>query len=461
MSPDPQALQRLLHSLYGPNAKVAGLQRLSGGANQATYRLDIAGIDAPQRLALRLAGAEAQSSNLSGLNLDTEARLMQLARSGQVPSPEVVHRLRPEDGLGSGFLMHWLEGETLGQRIVREPRFGQLREGLAYRCGEVLAAIHALDPSSVGLEADLPRLSPEAYVRQIWSSYQALNCPQPMIDYTARWLLEHLPPEHRMGLVHNDFRNGNLMVDEQDLLAVLDWELAHIGDPIRDLGWICTNSWRFGAVDLPVGGFGHREDLLAGYAAGGGGRVDPEHLHFWEVFGSFWWAVGCLSMAQSKTGQALDIERAAIGRRSSECQADCVQMLIPGPYEPLTAAVSDPQQPSQEQLFASLRAFIQSSAEQNGGRQRFLSKVAGTVTDILRREAALNPARAEREGQLLRQLLPTAAAEDSLISLRQQLCTGLAQHSIPLNSPGLGAALRQMVMDQLAIDQPQYSVRPA
>ncbi|MGB1557170.1 MAG: DUF6285 domain-containing protein, partial [Oceanococcaceae bacterium] len=82
------------------------------------------------------------------------------------------------------------------------------------------------------------------------------------------------------------------------------------------------------------------------------------------------------------------------------------------------------------------------------------------VTDILCREAALNPARAEREGQLLRQLLPTAAREDSLIALRQQLCTGLTQHSIPLNSPGLGAALRQMVMDQLAIDQPQYSVRP-
>ena len=93
-----------------------------------------------------------------------------------------------------------------------------------------------------------------------------------MIDYAGRWLTEQLagrgPVE--LTLVHNDFRNGNVMVDaDEGLIAVLDWETAHIGDPMRDLGWMCTNSWRFGQRHLPVGGFGHYEDLFAGYESVG------------------------------------------------------------------------------------------------------------------------------------------------------------------------------------------------
>ena len=66
--------------------------------------------------------------------------------------------------------------------------------------------------------------------------------------------------------MHNDFRNGNIMVSPASgVVAVLDWEIAHIGDPMRDLGWICTNSWRFGRSELPVGGFGSYADLFRGY----------------------------------------------------------------------------------------------------------------------------------------------------------------------------------------------------
>ena len=54
-----------------------------------------------------------------------------------------------------------------------------------------------------------------------------------MIDFTAQWLLANLPKLR--DLVHNDFRNGNVMVDHSGIVAVLDWEVAHIGDPMRDL----------------------------------------------------------------------------------------------------------------------------------------------------------------------------------------------------------------------------------
>jgi aminoglycoside phosphotransferase (APT) family kinase protein len=75
-----------------------------------------------------------------------------------------------------------------------------------------------------------------------------------------------MPPPAELRLVHGDFRHGNLMVHaERGLAAVLDWELAHLGDPMEDLGWICVNSWRFGNIDKPVGGFGEYADLFAGY----------------------------------------------------------------------------------------------------------------------------------------------------------------------------------------------------
>src|SRR5262249_42070007 len=140
-----------------------------------------------------------------------------------------------------------------------------------------------------------------------------------------------------------------------------DWELAHLGDPMRDLGWLCTNSWRFGRSDLTVGGFGVLDDLLDGYAAVAGQRPDPEHVRFWIVFGSFWWSVGTLMMTQlGRAGTDRSIERAAIGRRSSECQWDCATLLMPGPVQPLTApaSASNLEMPGADELMAGAIAFL-------------------------------------------------------------------------------------------------------
>jgi aminoglycoside phosphotransferase (APT) family kinase protein len=75
-------------------------------------------------------------------------------------------------------------------------------------------------------------------------------------------------------LIHGDFRNGNFMVTEKGLVAVLDWECSHIGSGIEDFGWISTRSWRFGS-ELPVGGFSERAPLYAAYTAAGGRRSIP------------------------------------------------------------------------------------------------------------------------------------------------------------------------------------------
>ena len=130
-------------------------------------------------------------------------------------------------------------------------------------------------------------------------------------------------------LVHGDFRHGNLIIGPDGVRAVLDWELAHFGDPMEDLGWVCVNSWRFGEIDKPVGGFGTREELFAGYEAAGR-KVDPDRVKFWEVMGTLRWGIMCCGMMQRfRIGPDHSMERAMIGRRSSETEIDLLRLLAP------------------------------------------------------------------------------------------------------------------------------------
>jgi len=434
-------------------------ERLSGGASQETYRILIRTDRGERKLAMRRApGGTAPPPTSGQPGLSTEALLMRAARAAGVPEPEVLWVLTEADGLGEGFIMEWLDGEALGARIVRDPSLDGIRPKLAEQCGEILARIHAIDLRATGLESRLAHTAPENFVRQTWQRYQALNTPQPMIDFSARWLLEHLPASYQESLVHNDFRNGNIMVSPSGVVAVLDWEIAHIGDPMRDLGWICTNSWRFGRSDLPVGGFGSYADLFRGYEKVSGTVVDPARVKFWEVFGSFWWSVGCLGMAEHyRTGPDKTVERPAIGRRTSECQVDCVNLLIPGPVELLEpdAAKSSVDMPRIDELVTSVRDYLRDDVmRMTQGRTQFLARVAGNSLDVVLRELAVGEKHRAHQTDRLRGLL---AEGGDLESLRWSLVRRLRENRIELDHPGLAEYLREAVVNQAAIDQPTYS----
>lgn len=436
-------------------------ERLSGGASQETYRLTLAAGDGERTLCMRRApggGMKLDTEVRVAPGLATEARLMACAREAGVPEPEVHYVLQEPDGLGEGFVMEWLEGETLGARIVKIPELDGIRPKLAYICGQIMARIHSVDLDATGLRERLEFAPPEFFVNQTWERYKLLNTPQPMIDYAGRWLMDHLPTDYESTLVHNDFRNGNFMVTAEGINAVLDWEIAHIGDPMRDLGWICTNSWRFGRTELPVGGFGEYADLFAGYEAESGRKVDPGHVKFWEVFGSFWWAVGCLGMAEHyRHGPDQTVERPAIGRRSSECQVDCVNLLIPGPVtlvEPEDRS-ANLDMPRADELLISVRDFLRDDVMQaTTGRTQFLARVAGNSLDIVDRELSLGAGARARELDRLEMLL---GREGSLGELRWALVSALRDGSQALDDEGLIEHLRNTVVNQIAIDQPRYS----
>jgi aminoglycoside phosphotransferase (APT) family kinase protein len=197
--------------------------------------------------------------------------------------------------LGSGFVMDRVEGETIPRKILRDEQYATARPHLAVQCGEIAARIHAVDVGG------LPTLATQHALEQI-TQYRALidgfGEPLPAFELGLRWLEDRAPPPPAgPALVHGDFRNGNFIVGPEGIRSVLDWELAHLGDPVEDLGWLCVKAWRFGHVDRPAGGFGSVDELLAGYVAGGGAPVDPEHLRFWQTLGTLKWGVICLVQA--------------------------------------------------------------------------------------------------------------------------------------------------------------------
>jgi aminoglycoside phosphotransferase (APT) family kinase protein len=319
-----EPLARLARNRLGGQG-VAEVTRLSAGATQEIWRFTLIGADgAPTPLILRRApGGDRVAETAVGL--EVEARLIGAAAAVGVPVPSVPCVLAPNDGLGRGFIMGFVEGETLGGRIAKGDAIAPARPFLARQCGEVLARIHTIDPDQFPM---LRRQSTPELVAQYKDSYRATDWPRPVFELAFRWLEDNCPPppEHPR-LVHGDFRNGNLMVGPDGVRAVLDWEIAHVADPMEDLGWICTAPWRFNVIDKPVGGFGLREDLWAGYEAAGGAPVNRAHARWWEVYGSMRWGVMCASMTNTFRTVDPNVERAVIARRSSENELDLMRLL--------------------------------------------------------------------------------------------------------------------------------------
>ena len=302
-------------------------KRLSGGASQETWAFDAIQGDKAIPLILRRAPGSDRDKNTTSAGLETEAALIKLAGEVNVPIPPVRLVLKAEDGVGRGFIMDRVEGETIARKILRDDEFAGARPKLARQCGEILARLHSVDM------AKLPPLrlsTAKSEIEQYFQAYKTHNHPHPVFDLAFRWLRDNLPDETpRVTLVHGDFRNGNLIIGADGVRAVLDWELAHMGDPMEDLAWICVNSWRFGNIDNPVGGFGQREDMFAGYEASGGDKVDPERVKFWEVLGTLKWGVMCTTMVMAFKAGDRSVERATIGRRSSETEVDLLRLLAP------------------------------------------------------------------------------------------------------------------------------------
>ena len=293
------------------NGRVEGLRRLSGGASRETWSFDLHRDDGTvAELILRRDPPGARKGGMA-----KEAALLAAAQAAGVPVPPVI------DADESSIVMGRIAGETIPRKILRDAEYAPARPLLARQCGEILARLHTIPADVV---AGLENVDQVAQWR---GTLESLGQPHPTFELALRWLEANRPALHEPTLVHGDFRNGNLIVGPEGIRAVLDWELAHAGDPMEDLGWLCAKAWRFG-VAPPVGGFGSYEDLCDAYEAAGGRAVDRDALRWWEVLGTLKWGIICILQATTHTsGMVRSVELAAIGRRVCENEWDLLEIL--------------------------------------------------------------------------------------------------------------------------------------
>ena len=214
---------------------------------------------------------------------------------------------------------------------------------LTAQCARALAALHALDlEHTEGLRG----LPDHDSLQDPLSFLDAMGDTRPAIEYGARWLAQNRPPAARRVPVHGDFRLGNLMVGPDGLRAVLDWELAHVGDAAEDLAWLSAPAWRFGGPGQ-VGGFGDVTELLDVYTASGGEAIDPERFRWWMVYATVKWATICAMQGSAHlSGTTRSVELAAIGRRVCESEWDLFVLLGLAPDPPLRPVPPDAPPPT-------------------------------------------------------------------------------------------------------------------
>ncbi len=313
--------------------EIRDLKLLTGGASRQTWSFDATIEHANGRtetLALILRMDPRRQQGL--MSRETEFQVLKAAGEEGVAVPKV--HVVGDDSLGApSFIMERVEGETIARKLIRDDEYETARKVMTGQLGAILANIHAVPVAKHGLDvltAPAPgKSAAETEVDRFEQTYRMIT-PEPhaAFELAFRWLRRNLPPEREQTLVHGDYRIGNVIFGSDGVRAILDWELAHIGDPMEDMGWFCVRSWRFGSDAKPAGGIGTREELFAAYEEAGGRTVDPTAVRFWELFGNLRWGVICISQAQTfLQGLSKSVELASIGRRTAETEWELLNLM--------------------------------------------------------------------------------------------------------------------------------------
>ena len=274
------------------------------------------------------------NANIELTPITLEAETIRTAEAAGVPAAHVVCQSQDPSWLGGGFFItRRIAGETVPRRVLRLVAERGHGDAIATRLGEALARLHAIPSERIPPHLARPDNGDPAAtsLARLRDQLAELLQSAPAINLGMRWLEARKPaPPARCVLIHGDARNGNLIVSERGLEALLDWEGSSVGDPMADLAWPCVRTWRFGEDAQEVGGFAGRAPLVAGYESAGG-RFDAERFHWWKVLGTLRWALGLAGQARAHIdGSVPNIVMAASGRRVAELEYDLLCLLRPG-----------------------------------------------------------------------------------------------------------------------------------
>ena len=268
---------------------VSNLERISGGASRETYRFVLSWTEAGQPTSRKLILRRDPPASLIDTERRVEFEAYRAFHGSSVPVPDMLWLEEASDALDHPF---FIAGEIAGFQAGPAALFAGATEAVLARVAErkwtILGDIATADPAPLAAILPTPALD-DCWRRELdhWAGLIARDTDQPLpiTEAAIRWLRANPPPAaQRLSIVHGDYRTGNFLFDAHgDIHGVLDWEMAHLGDPLEDLGWSLQPVWTFGRLGL-AGGLCPPAQAVAIWERASGLVADPAALHWWTLF---------------------------------------------------------------------------------------------------------------------------------------------------------------------------------
>ena len=302
------------------NKKIKNLVPLTGGASADINRIIFE--DNKEFIVRR---SVVKDKAVMAIPKNMEAKIQKIVKEYGAPVPEIIMEFSEGAEIGEGYVMQSVGGETIPRKILRDDSYKNIRNKLPYEIGKSLAQIHKTKLEKL---QDLEKITFSESLEKLFIIYESFDQPQPVFDLAFKWLENQKILDYEEVLVHGDYRFGNFIISEKKLESIIDWELAHIGNPMEDLGWLCVRSWRFGNVNKRAAGLGDVDELIAGYEDNSTIKIDKSQLDIWQLYGSLKWGIICMVQTFAHlSGAVKSLEKAAIGRRVSETEFDLMNMI--------------------------------------------------------------------------------------------------------------------------------------
>ena len=269
---------------------VANLQRISGGASRETYRFRLTYAQGGRTHDRRLILRRDPPASLIDTERRVEFEAYRAFAGSAVPVPKMLWLEETGAALDHPFFIaEEIEGFQASPQVLFAGGYEAVLPRVAERKWTILGEIARADPMALGLHRWMAAPAVDACWRRELDHWEAIFDrseaePQPIARAAIRWLRANPPPPARkLCVVHGDYRTGNFLYDEAgEIHAVLDWEMAHLGDPLEDLGWGFNPVWQFGRG--LEGGLLPRDQAIAIWEQASGLAVDPAALHWWILF---------------------------------------------------------------------------------------------------------------------------------------------------------------------------------
>lgn len=316
-SPMEAQLARYLEAkLPAPSVQVSNLFRIPGGASRETWMFDATWAEAGGSKSESFVVRKDPPASLLETDREVEYAFYSAFAGTRVPVP-AMRWLEPDASIIGGpfFIMDRILGCESGTRVILAPPYQEMQPEIARNMYEILAAISTFDWRGSPAERVSKVPTADTAWRQELDHWEGIIneqelSPQPIIRAAIRWLRANPPPPApRLSVVHGDYRVGNFLYQaDGSIHGIVDWEMAHIGDPIEDVAWSFNQAWHWGKDGRP-GGIVDRETAIQTWERASGLTCDRVALHWWEVFSQVKaqgiWLTGARSFQEGRTNELI------------------------------------------------------------------------------------------------------------------------------------------------------------